>query len=107
MCWGDNTTGGVGSNTSKLVAEKPVYTVDSNGRKLANIIQISSSLDFSGQPTHYGLSKDGRVFAWGSNLEGTLANGTPGEDDEGNSLFSRFAVPVLVEAVNPITPPAQ
>jgi alpha-tubulin suppressor-like RCC1 family protein len=78
--------------------------VDSKGRKLSNIFQIASSYDFSGQATNYALSKDGRVLAWGSNLEGNLASGTPGEDDEGNVIFSRFAVPVSVEVINPIAP---
>ncbi|HET9235851.1 MAG TPA: hypothetical protein VFO10_01290 [Oligoflexus sp.] len=107
MCWGDNTTGGVGSNSSALNADKPSQTVDSKGAKLTNITQITSTLDFSGQPTNYALSKDGRVFAWGSNLDGAVANGTPGEDDEGNALFSRFAVPILVETIKSITPLAQ
>jgi hypothetical protein len=103
-CWGDNTTGGVGSNTSVLSAVSPILVVDSKGRKLSNIFQIASSYDFSGQATNYALSKDGRVLAWGSNLEGNLASGTPGEDDEGNVIFSRFAVPISVEAINPIAP---
>jgi hypothetical protein len=107
MCWGDNTIGGVGSNMSTTIADKTVQTVDSKGAKLTNITQITSSLDYSGQPTNYALSRDGRVFAWGSNLEDTLANGTPGEDDEGNALFSRFAVPIMVESINPITPTAK
>jgi alpha-tubulin suppressor-like RCC1 family protein len=67
-----------------------------------DIQELTSNLDMSGRRITYALAKDGRVFAWGTNLEGTLANGTPGEDDEGNPLFSRFAVPVIVDAINPI-----
>jgi hypothetical protein len=102
MCWGDNTTGSVGSNTSELMVNEPVYAVESKGKKLVDIQELTSNLDMSGRRITYALAKDGRVFAWGTNLEGTLANGTPGEDDEGNPLFSRFAVPVIVDAINPI-----
>ncbi|HYX37435.1 MAG TPA: hypothetical protein VE954_30400 [Oligoflexus sp.] len=108
MCWGDNDAGGVGSNASDLNVNKLSYVVDAKGRVLDGIRRLTSTQDGNSQATIYALTEDGRAFAWGSNLDGMLANGTPGEDDEGNQLFSRFAVPVMVE-LNKFAPapPAQ
>lgn len=104
MCWGDNTVGSTGANKSDIILDRASYVVESKGRQLQNIKQITSSRDYNAWRTTYALTQDGRVLAWGTNLDGMLANGTPGEDDEGNPLFSRFAVPVFVEVKNPITP---
>ncbi len=106
LCWGDNTVGSAGLNLSETFVNKPGYVIQSNGQKLEDIRQISSSQDYNSWRTTYALTNSGRVFAWGTNLDGTLANGTPGEDDEGNPLFSRFAVPIDVDVMRPIIPPS-
>jgi hypothetical protein len=104
MCWGDNTVGSVGANKSELFTDKPSYVVESKGKALEAIKQITSTRDTNIWRTTYALTEDGRVLAWGTNLDGMLANGTPGEDDEGNPLFSRFAVPTSVELTPPVIP---
>jgi hypothetical protein len=104
FCWGDNEAGGAGSNASDQIVVKPSLVVDTKGKALQNIIQLASTKDGFDHRTTLALTRDGRVFAWGSNFDGVLANGTPGEDDEGNALFTRFAVPVVVELKDPITP---
>lgn len=104
MCWGDNAAGSVGSNKADIWTINPTFVVDSKGSALKSIKQLASTRDGSSKRTTYALNQDGRVFAWGSNLDGTLANGTPGEDDEGNPIFSRFAVAVIVELKAPVSP---
>jgi hypothetical protein len=103
-CWGDNEAGGVGSNLSDKIVDKSSYVVDAKGRHLQDIIQLASLRDGFEHRTTLALTRDGRVFGWGSNLDGYLANGTPGEDDEGNALFTRFVVPVNAKLTNPILP---
>ncbi len=105
MCWGDNAVGSAGINRSDIMVSKPSYVIESNGQALRGIKQLASTLDGSSWRTTYALTQDGRVLAWGSNLDGMLAHGTPGEDDEGNPLFNRFAAPILVELTEPLTPP--
>jgi hypothetical protein len=102
LCWGDNTVGSTGANKSDIIVDRASYVVESKGKQLQNIKQISSSRDYNAWRTTYALTQDGRVLAWGTNIDGMLANGTPGEDDEGNPLFSRFAVPVSVNVKTPI-----
>lgn len=106
-CWGDNAAGSTGSNQSDLIVKKQSYVVDAKGRPLKDVIQIASTNDIFEHRTTLALTRDGRVFAWGSNLDGFLASGSAGEDDEGNSLFVGFAVPVQVELTDPALPPAE
>lgn len=96
MCWGNNQFGSLGSNTSALASSHPVYVVDSLGAQLSEITSITVFPDQGAGSSTCAIQKDGRTVCWGSNLSGQLANGTPGEDDEGNPLFSRFAVPLNV-----------
>jgi hypothetical protein len=105
MCWGNNGVGGAGVNSPEVKIRNPSQVIGPNGQLLRDIKQLSSTRDGSSWRTTYALTRDGRVYAWGSNLDGMLANGTPGEDDEGNPLFSLFAGPVIVELKEALTPP--
>ncbi|MDQ3234659.1 MAG: hypothetical protein M3Q07_22875, partial [Pseudobdellovibrionaceae bacterium] len=104
VCWGDNRVGSLGANDPGLRNWSPTYVVNSLGQQLSDIIQIESSLDGNGGTSTCALNKFGQVICWGSNQYGQLGTGTVGEDDEGEFLFSRFAVFVSIELKAPRTP---
>jgi len=80
--WGYNGFGQLADGTTNdRPYAAPVRHAD--GRRLRNIVQVSSGIDRSGpdfgnSATHahvLALAKDGRVWGWGENRDGELANG--------------------------------
>ncbi len=70
-CWGDNTFGQLGSNTSTS-SRAPVQVADLGGvRTLDNIIAITAGRDHS-----CAIDRNGHAFCWGDNAFGQLGDNT-------------------------------
>ncbi|MDP9936889.1 alpha-tubulin suppressor-like RCC1 family protein [Paenarthrobacter nicotinovorans] len=64
--WGENMSGQLGIGNSSSYVSVPLKV-----HGLSNIISVSA-----GGSSAYAIRSDGTLFAWGSNLDGQLGNGT-------------------------------
>jgi len=72
VTWGDNAFGQLGNNNAPLDSDIPVTVKSENGTdSIINVIAVAAG----GNHT-LALSYDGTVWAWGSNSDGQLGDGT-------------------------------
>ena len=72
MCWGDNTYGQLGNDTT-TDSSTPVYAHNNVGNNLANIQQVSA-----GARHTCAITSSNRVLCWGENYRGQLGDGNGG-----------------------------
>jgi alpha-tubulin suppressor-like RCC1 family protein len=69
--WGYNAYGQLGNGTSGIDQATPIQVKLADGRLLSKIISISGGKDHT-----IAISRDRTIWAWGSNCDGQLGDGT-------------------------------
>jgi uncharacterized delta-60 repeat protein len=81
--WGSNASGQLGNNNATGNSNVPVAVLDPNNALLGRVVvSIAAGADFT-----LALCNDGKVAAWGRNIEGQLGN---------NNIGVNSPVPVLL-----------
>lgn len=93
--WGDNSLGQLGDNTT-INRASPVQVVDSDGIGfLSNVKAVSSNSYHT-----LALKSDGTVWAWGSNNNGELGDGTTQERNMPVQVVGESGIGVLSDIVS-------
>lgn len=93
--WGDNSLGQLGDNTT-INRASPVQVVDSDGIGfLSNVKAVSSNSYHT-----LALKSDGAVWAWGSNNNGELGDGTAQERNMPVQVVGESGIGVLSDIVS-------
>lgn len=75
-CWGDNTYGQIGNNTSGNTITRPTAVSYAGGYTASEVpIRITLDGDVGNEPHTCLLTQSGRVFCWGVNTSGVLGYG--------------------------------
>lgn len=72
QCWGSNTYGQIGNNTSGADVTTPTAILDSSGTPISDLFTEV----VSGEYHSCALRTDGKVLCWGYNNKGQLGDGT-------------------------------
>ena len=93
--WGDNSSGDLGDGTT-IDRSQPVQVLGANGAGfLTSVAAIASGSNFT-----LALKADGTVWAWGSNINGQLGNGSFVESDTPVEVSGPGGSGVLTGAVS-------
>ena len=89
-CWGDNSSGQLGNNTTTSSTSAVQVTTDNSGTFLTNVSTVSV-----GNNASCALKSNGTVWCWGDNSEGQLGDSTADS--------SSFAVQVKKADTTPLS----